>query len=179
LERHFALLDVKNYSVNETLRDGRRIKVRALRPEDRDDFVAAVGRASSQSLYRRFFAVRRQFSEDETSFYLNVDFVNHVALVAVVEENAHSTIIAGARYIVDEPQQAEVAFTVIDAYQGQGVGAALFRHLVAIARDAGIKELVAHVLPDNTAMLRVFERSGLKYTTKRESQSIYAKLELS
>jgi RimJ/RimL family protein N-acetyltransferase len=173
------MLDVKNYSVIETLRDGRPIRLRALRPQDRDDFMAAVGRASSQSLYRRFFAVRRQFTEDETSFYLNVDFVNHVALVAVVEENAHLTIIAGARYIVDQPRQAEVAFTVIDAYQGQGVGAALLRHLVAIARDAGIKELIAHVSPDNTAMLRVFERSGLKYTAKREAQSIYARLELS
>jgi RimJ/RimL family protein N-acetyltransferase len=173
------MLDVKNYSVIETLRDGRPIRLRALRPQDRDAFMAAVGRASSQSLYRRFFAVRRQFTEDETSFFLNVDFVNHVALVAVVEENAHSTIIAGARYIVDQPRQAEVAFTVIDAYQGQGVGAALLRHLVAIARDAGIKELIAHVLPDNTAMLRVFERSGLKCTAKRESQGIYAKLALS
>jgi GNAT superfamily N-acetyltransferase len=173
------MLDVKNFSVTEALRDGRRIKIRALRPQDRDDFMAAVGRASSQSLYRRFFAVRRHFTEDETSFYLNVDFVDHVALVAVVEENAHSTIIAGARYVVDQPRQTEVALTVIDAYQGRGVGAALLRHLVTIARDAGIKELIAHVLPDNTAMLRVFERSGLKYTAKREAQSIYAKLELS
>ena len=173
------MLDVKNYSVIETLRDGRPIRLRALRPEDRQDFMAAVGRASSQSLYRRFFGVRRQFTEDETSFYLNVNFVDHVALVAVVEEKAHSMIIAGARYIVDQPRQAEVALTVIDAYQGQGVGAALLRHLVAIARDAGIKELIAHVLPDNAAMLRVFERSGLKYTAKRESQSIYVRLELS
>jgi RimJ/RimL family protein N-acetyltransferase len=173
------LLDVKNYSVVDTLRGGRSVKIRALRPEDRDDFMAAIGRASSQSLYRRFFAVRRHFTEDETSFYLNVDFVRHVALIATVEENANATIIGGARYIVEEPARAEVALTVIDAYQGQGVGAALLRHLVAIARAAGIRELIAYVLPDNTAMLRVFERSGLKHSAKRESQSIYVKLELS
>jgi RimJ/RimL family protein N-acetyltransferase len=172
------LLDVKNYSAIEKLR-GRLVEIRALRPQDRDVFMAAVGRASSQSLYRRFFAVRRHFTEDEASFYLNVDFVRHVALIATIEENASSTIIGGARYIVEEAGQAEVALTVIDQYQGQGVGAALLRHLVTIARDAGIKELIAYVLPDNTAMLRVFERSGLKYSAKRESQGIYATLELS
>src|SRR5262249_26336303 len=159
-------------------RNGKRIEIRALRPEDRDDFVAAVGRASSQSLYRRFFAVRRHFTENETSFYLNVDFKDHVAL-SVAEEKGRAMIIVGARYIVVEPRQAEVALTVLDDYQGQGVGAALLRHLIAIARSAGIGELIAHVLPDNTAMLKVFERSGAKYTAKRQSQTIYTKLELS
>lgn len=174
-----ALLDAANYSAIETLRNGKRIEIRALRPEDRDDFVAAVGRASSQSLYRRFFAVRRHFTENETSFYLKVDFKDHVALVAVAEDNGRAMIIAGARYIVVEPRQAEVAFTVLDDYQRQGVGAALLRHLIGIARGAGIGELIAQVLPDNTAMLKVFERSGAKYTAKRQSQTIYTKLELS
>src|SRR5262249_10930343 len=103
----------------------------------------------------------------------------HVALVAVAEENGRAMIIAGARYIVVEPRQAEVAFTVLDDYQRQGVGAALLRHLIGIARGAGIGELIAQVLPDNTAMLKVFERSGAKYTAKRQSQTIDTKLELS
>ena len=50
---------------------------------------------------------------------------------------------------VSRPGAAEVAFVVIDDYQGQGIGAALLRHLAAIARSAGLKELVAEVLPEN------------------------------
>jgi RimJ/RimL family protein N-acetyltransferase len=128
--------------------------------------MAAVGRTSTESLYRRFFAVRRHFSETEESFYLNVDFVSHVALVAVADENGQPMIIGGARYVVGEPGQAEVAFTVIDKYQGHGIGAALLRHLAMIARQAGLRELVAHVMAENRAMLRVFEKSGLKLYRK-------------
>jgi RimJ/RimL family protein N-acetyltransferase len=162
----------------EKLRNGERIEIRALRPQDRDDLMVAVDRTSSDSLYRRFFAVRRHFTETEESFYLNVNFVSHVALIAVANENGQPIIIAGGRYVVGEPGQAEVAFTVVDKYQGRGVGAALLRHLAMIARQAGLRELVAYVLPDNRAMLKVFEKSGLKYTAKRESGSVYVKLGL-
>jgi GNAT superfamily N-acetyltransferase len=111
----------------EALRDGRRIEI-ALRPEDRDGMVAAFGRASAQSLRRRFFSVRRNFTEKEIAFFVNVDFVDHVALVAVAEEGGKPAVVGGGRYIVVEPGQAEIAFAVIDAYQGQGIGAALMRH---------------------------------------------------
>jgi RimJ/RimL family protein N-acetyltransferase len=172
------LSEPSNYSVIETLRNGQRIEIRALRPQDREELIAAVGRTSSESLYRRFFAVRRDFSEAEESFYLNIDFVSHVALIAVANENGQPTIVGGGRYVVDQPGQAEVAFTVVDKYQRQGIGAALLRHLAVIAREAGLRELVAYVLPDNRAMLKVFERSGLKYSAKRESQSTHVKLGL-
>jgi GNAT superfamily N-acetyltransferase len=170
--------DAAKYSAVETLRNGRPIKIRALRPEDRDDFVAAVGRASSQSLYRRFFSAKRHFTEQETSFFLNVDFVQHVALVAVVVENGRPTIVGGGRYVVEKPGLAEVAFTVVDGYQGQGIGSALLGHLAAIARKAGVREFCAHVMPDNIAMLTVFERSGLQLHSKREGRSTYVTAEL-
>jgi RimJ/RimL family protein N-acetyltransferase len=172
------LVEPSNYSAVEKLRNGERIEIRALKPQDRDDLMAAVSHTSSESLYRRFFAVRRHFSETEESFYLNIDFVSHVALVALADENGQHSIVGGARYVVGEPGQAEVAFTVVDKYQGRGLGAALLRHLVAIARQAGLRELVAYVLPDNRAMLKVFEKSGLKYTTKREAGSVYVKIGL-
>jgi RimJ/RimL family protein N-acetyltransferase len=172
------LVEPSNYSAVEKLRNGERIEIRALNPQDRDDLMAAVDRTSSDSLYRRFFAVRRHFTETEESFYLNVDFVSQVALIAVADENGQPIIIGGGRYVVGEPGQAEVAFTVVDKYQGRGVGAALLRHLAVIARQAGLRELVAYVLPDNRAMLKVFEKSGLKYTAKREAGSVYVKLGL-
>jgi RimJ/RimL family protein N-acetyltransferase len=172
------LVEPFNYSAVERLRNGEGIEIRALRPQDRHALIAAVGRTSAESLYRRFFAVRRHFSETEESFYLNVDFVTHVALVALAEENGQATIIGGARYVAGEPGQAEVAFTVIDKYQGQGVGAALLHHLVVIAREAGLRELVAHVLAENRTMLKVFEKSGLKYSAKPEAGSIFVTLGL-
>jgi GNAT superfamily N-acetyltransferase len=171
-----VMLEAANYSAFETLRDGRRVEIRALRPHDRADLIAAVARSSAQSLYRRFFAVKRDFSEPELEFFLNVDFVDHVALVAVADESGRSVIAGGARYVVVQPGKAEVAFAVVDQYQGQGLGAALMHHLAAIARGAGLKELIAEVLPDNVPMLKVFEKSGLPLSIKREPQVVHVAL---
>ncbi len=172
------MVDAAKYSAIETLRDGRRVEIRALRPEDRSDLLGAVDRASPQSLYRRFFAVKRGLTEQETDFFVNVDFVDHVALLAVVEEDRRATIVGGGRYILVQPGKAEVAFAVIDEYQGQGVGGALMRHLAAISRDAGLQELVAEVLPENIPMLRLFEKCGCRMSTRREAQVIHITLGL-
>lgn len=167
-----------DYSAVETLRNGQRVEIRALRPQDRDEFVAAAGRLSGKSLYRRFFAPKPHFSEKERAFFLEVDFVGHVALIAVLEEGGTPVIAGGGRYVVTKPGQAEVAFAVVDQYQGQGIGMTLVRHLAVIARNAGIRELIAEVLPHNAAMLKAFEKSGLRVGTKRESGTVHVTLKL-
>src|SRR5260370_29224669 len=144
-----------DYRAVEHLRDGREVEIRALRPDDKDDMLAAVGRTGMQSLQRRFFAVKRGFSEKEIAFFMNIDFSDHVALVALADEDGRPVIIGGGRYILVEPGRAEIAFVVIDAYQSQGVGTLLMRHLATISRSAGLKGLIARVLPENTAMLNV------------------------
>lgn len=172
------MFDASNYSAAETLRDGRKIEIRALRPEDRAGLLAAVGRTSKQSLYRRFFSFKRDFTNREIDFYVNVDFVSHAALVAVMEEDGQPTIVAGGRYIVVQPGQAEIAFVVDDAHQGRGIGGILLRHLVIIGRQAGLAAFIADVLPHNLAMLKVFDASKLEITTKQELGVIHVVLRL-
>lgn len=161
-------MEAAKYEAVEPLRDGRRFKVRALRPDDRAGLLSAVGRSSPQSLYRRFFSPRRGFTEEEIARFVNVDFVHHVALVAVLEEAGRGVVIGGGRYIVVEPEKAEVAFVVVDHYLGQGVGTALMRHLAMIARDAG----------DNISMLKVLAKSGLRLNTTRQAGLVHVALHL-
>ena len=170
--------ETAGYSAVELTRDGRPVEIRALRPDDRAELLAAIGRASTQSLFRRFFAAKRGFTDQEIEFFLHVDFINHVALVAVMEEDGRPAIVGGGRYIVLQPGKAEVAFAVIDRYQGQGIGTALMRQLAEIARAAGLRELIAEMLPENIPMLKVFEKSGLRLSTKREAQVVHVVLEL-
>ena len=102
-----------------------------------------------------------------------------LTLVAVVIEAGKPVIVGGGRYVVVEPGRAEVAFAIVDQYQGQGIGAALLRHLVVIASAAGLHELIAEVLADNRAMIKVFEKSGLPVTTRRQSEVLHVALRLS
>ena len=167
------MLDQANFSVIETLRNGSRVEIRAQRPQDRKDLEAALVRMSDESLYRRFFGAKRHFSEKEVEHFLNIDFVNHVALVVVAHENSNQMIVGAGRYLLVEPGTAEVAFGVVDEFQGQGIGAALMRNLASIARQAGLNKLIAEVLASNLAILRVFEKSGLQMKMKREGAVIH------
>ena len=166
------MLEPSKYSSIEWLRNGQRVEIRALKPEDDSAFLAAVERTSAGSLYRRFFSAKQYFTSQEVEFFLRVDFVTHVALVAVVEEAGRSAIAGAGRYIIVQPNRAEVAFAVIDQYQNLGIGKALLHHLAAIACEAGVKELSAEVLPDNIPMLKLFEQSGFDVVTKRDLSSV-------
>ena len=150
-----------------------------MKPDDRAGLLSAVSQSSAQSLYRRFFSPKRNFTEDEIAYFMDVDFIGHVALVAELEEGGRGVIIGGSRYVLIEPGKAEVAFVVVDRYQGQGVGTALMRHLAAIARHAGLEELTAEVLADNTSMLKVFEKSGLRVRATRDVDVMHVALRFS
>jgi len=166
------------YSVHEHLRDGRPVEIRALRQNDEADMLAAIDRTGAESLQRRFFVTKRGFSEKEKAFFMNTDFVNHVALVAVIDEDGRSAIVGGGRYVVTKPGQAEVAFVVVDAFQGQRIGALLTQHLTALARAAGLKQLVADVLPENMAMRKVLGKFGFRTARSLDPQVVHLTLSL-
>ena len=69
------MLHAGAYSAVETLRNGCRLEIRAYRPSDKEAPESAVGRTSALSLYRRFFTIKRDFTEREWEFLLNVDFI--------------------------------------------------------------------------------------------------------
>jgi GNAT superfamily N-acetyltransferase len=109
---------------------------------------------------------------------ISLRFVEHVALVAVADEERHPTLIVGGRYHVVEPGKAESP-SLIDEYQAKGIGSVLVRHLVASGREVGLRELVAEVVSDNFPMLSVFERSCLAMNTRREGAAFHVTLRCS
>jgi RimJ/RimL family protein N-acetyltransferase len=167
-----------HYTEEGLLRDGSRIEIRALCPEDEADMLAAIDRTSTQSLRRRFFTMKRSFSAKERDFFMNIDFHTHVAIVATVKESGRTFIVGGGRYIVFEPGRAEMAFIVVDTWQGRGIGSILMRHLIGIATNNGLKELTAEVLPDNTAMRKVFENFGFLLVQDQNIRTLHLVLKL-
>ena len=174
--------DIANYSYKEPLRDGRSSIIRAIRPDDRGLLIDALKKVSPDSLYLRLFSGKRDFSDAELKQATAVDFVNVVALVAVMDKDGIDQIVGGGRYIRIGPsgagQSAEVAFLIDDAHQGLGLGSRLFKHLAAIARESGITQFEAEVLPTNAGMLKVFTRSGLPIAKTVSRDSVHLAITL-
>jgi GNAT superfamily N-acetyltransferase len=167
------------YAAVERLREGGLVHIRSIRPSDRNELIAAFERTSDQTRYLRFFAPKKGITEADLDFSLNVDSVNHVALAAILEENDARQVLVGAgRYVVSVGLEAELALMVDDAHQGLGIGTQLLRHLILIARQAGLQALEAEVLSANTPMLAVFKHCGLRITTRHETGVVRVRLDL-
>lgn len=176
-----AARDSANYSATESLRNGRALTVRAIRPGDTGLMADAFRRVSAESLYLRTFSARKNVNDKELAQLADVDFDNVVALVAVMQEEGQESIIGGGRYIrsgAGAMPSAEVAFLVDDDHQGLGIGSRVFKHLIAIARSSGIKQFEAEVLPSNDGMLRLFDNSGLKVTKQRVEDVVHVTIAL-
>jgi RimJ/RimL family protein N-acetyltransferase len=161
------------YSQQAVLRNGTPVQIRVALPEDRDKVVAAFNELEPDSVYTRFFSMRKGLSDAELDRMTTSDFVSFLMLAATVGAGADETVIGGASYVVlppaDGARAAEVAFTIEEDYQGQGLAGKLMAMLAGIARQHGIDRLEADVLAGNAPMLAVFERSGLPLTKTREA----------
>ena len=166
-------LDAANYRAIDKLRDGRNYIIRAQRRDD--NIIDALHlRAGLRTFYLRFLTRKHRLNNLEASFYLNVDFMKQVALLAEL----HGEIIGGARYYIWSPGQADIAFIVGDAYQNKGIASAMLHHLAFIARSAGISELHAHTLPHNRRALRVLHKLGFPCTAANKRNMMHVTLHL-
>jgi RimJ/RimL family protein N-acetyltransferase len=169
---------VRDYDTNDTLLDGGTIRVRAIHPEDRVKLLEHFQSLSPESVYFRFFGLKKTLSEEELSRLSEIDYRDHVALIAILKVGDDEPIIGVGRYFaapprLGEPRSAEIAFAVLDAYQGHGIGTILLKHLSAIARAQGITEFKANVLGDNRKMIEVFESSGFSMRETFDSGTIH------
>ncbi len=156
---------LSTYRVNENLRDGTPVCVRAIRPSDKALLETAFDRQSAETIYSRFFHFKRELSVCDLKNFTELDFENHVGLIATITENNEERLIGVGRFVREASQdEAESAFIVDDEYQGRGAATSLLQHLVKLARRLGITTLKAYVQADNLNMLGVFERSELPMT---------------
>jgi RimJ/RimL family protein N-acetyltransferase len=177
------MMDARNYAVQETLKNGLQVTIRAIRPDDRDALLAAFRELDKRTVYLRFFGPKKELSDRELTEATVVDFVRTVALVTCVRDGAAEKIIGAGRYVAfgsaDPPDSAEVAFTVEEDYQGLGISSLTLWHLAGIARQMGIAQFHAEVLPENTGMLAVFNRSGFPVKQKISEGIAHVTLSLS
>ena len=143
------------------LADGVTVEVRPIRPGDIDQLVRFHEHLSGLTVYRRFFSIHPHLGPEEATHFCTVDSVDRVALVALVSRQ----IVGVARMERIQPATtAEVAFVISDEFQHRGLGRVLARCLAVAARESGITDFVADVLPDNHPMLRLLPDAGFAVT---------------
>jgi GNAT superfamily N-acetyltransferase len=142
------------------LRDGSRVRLRQGHSSDKQLLLRGFERLSSESRYRRFLAAMPVLSEEMVHYLTEIDHHDHEAIAALDEQIGEG--IAVARYVRDPQRRdvAEVAVTVIDDWQGKGLGTLLLEVLGARARAEGISSFTALMLATNQEMMQVIKALG-------------------
>ncbi len=171
------------WEADVVLRDGTTTHVRPIRPDDADAIQRFQTGQSERSAYFRFFAPVRRLTERELQRLTHVDHHDRAALVAVRpgtdDDGApREDVIGVARYDKITPTEAEVAFNIADAVQGKGLGSVLLEHVAAAARERGVLEFTAEVLPQNSSMLGVFREAGYALTQQLDDGVVTVSFDL-
>jgi len=145
--------------VTFNLASGEQIRFRPVTSDDEPLVDQAIRTASRETLLHRFFTPLRGLASEELRRMLTIDPVRETCIVGELARDAGKRIVCGARYVrLTDPVVAEIALTVHDEFQGQGVGGFMLRHLIRLGQADGIRTFVADVLATNTNMLHLLER---------------------
>ena len=154
----------QHYVISDKLPDGRTVHIRAICPDDKPVLAEGMHHLSRESLYFRFFSQKERLTEDELAYFTELDFAHHVGLLATVVEGDSESPAGVGRYIMMSSSEgrtstAELAFAVVEEYQGLGIATMLLKQLIEIAKAEGVAEFIAFVMPENIAMQRVFHKA--------------------
>lgn len=147
----------------KTFKDGLELRIRPVKASDEDMMRRLFYKFSDESKYYRYFTHVKVMPHKNMQKYLSVDYDRILSVVAVHQSGNIERIVAEARYAAYPSGDAyEMAFLVDEEYQGRGIATFLANYLIKIARERGIKKLVASVLAQNRKMLEVFDRVSVK-----------------
>jgi acetyltransferase len=161
------------------LPDGRSIVFRPLAPDDETLIAEAIRTSSPRTLLHRFFIPLRGLAPDELHRMLTLDPAREFCLVGEFNKPPIHRIVCGARYVrLRETDTAEIALTVHDDFQRQGIGRGLLQRLIAQGRADGLRTFVADVLAENTAMLHLLQRVAPRRRSTFSSGVCHAEFDL-
>lgn len=170
-------------TVTITARSGLEVRVRPLRPDDKPYLVALFESLSPESRYRRFHQVVENPSpamvERAVKQLTELNPVQDGALIAFADLPGEADVpVAVARYMGLEAGVSEMALTVRDELQRQGVGTQLLKLLFERARRQGLRRIVAYMQPDNVGMRRVLEKMPYELSQRQEDAELQIEIYL-
>ena len=146
------------------------VRFRAIKPSDEEAMRRLFYRFSNTAVFRRFLFPISTMPHDKMQEYVNIDYSRVMSVVALAGEPEQETIIAEARFVKDDHSAfGELAFIVDEKYQGRGIATYLYKMLIRLAQERGLKGFTAEVLPANQEMMKVFEKGDLPIDARLEN----------
>jgi acyl-CoA hydrolase/RimJ/RimL family protein N-acetyltransferase len=173
-----TLQNMHAYPVEEeqtvTLKDGREVMLRPALSSDAQGIRDLFHHLSEADVYTRFFHHVRGLSDAEVQRLCNVNYETEVAFVATVGPREEATIVGQACYFINPSNNlADTAYMVHPDWQSHGLGSALQKCITQHAAKRGVRGFVADVLPGNTRMLRLAQKSPHAVRAERSSDSVH------
>jgi len=166
--------------VYRTTKAGIEILLRPIKISDEPLLKDFTHFLSDESIYRRFFSLRRDMSHEFLQKLVVIDYTEKMALLVTLRHEEKEEIVGVGRYVIEEgTHTANVAFAVRDDYQNKGVGRELLSHLTYLAKRRGLLGFTAEVLVDNKPMLhlfREFEKKGFDIEKRIEAGVFYFRI---
>lgn len=150
------------------LKDGSRVFIRPIKPEDRDLWVNFYLSLSKLSKYYRFFSTRPKPNEEMIKKYTKIDYVNNFALIAIIEEEGDKKMIGVARYVLTDKKNAEIAVVVADSWQGKGLGTKLLLSLLDVIIKRKIPKICGDIFLENDKMMQLMRESKFNLISETE-----------
>lgn len=135
-------------------------EIRPILPEDKIPLQVGLQMLSPESIRQRFFSAKKGFSEEELKFLTEVDQNNHLAFVVVHHKDGKLYPAGVIRAIRknDDPAMAEIGITIVDCYQGQGLGKRLLNAIAERAKEVGIGKFYGDYHTSNLKMQKLLEK---------------------
>ena len=177
-----SITDPLQWRKQATLHNGTPLVLRAILPQDDQKMLRLFDRLSADTVYFRFMTMVKRFSDSDIKRFTHIDFTNDMAIVATLansDEPEGEKLVAVGRYArLTRPERGEVAITVEDALQKQGIGTLLWEELLPFARNSGIEILEAEVLAENHRMLGLFRDSGYPATFQQQGGTVHVEISI-
>ena len=178
--RHMEIIMIKKeHLFSFPSKSGPKIQVRPLRADDAPLLVDVFNHMTSESRYRRFHQTLDHVPTSriwaEAKNIADADPARNRGLLALTEIPDEGVVPVGAVRIVETiPGEAEIAISIRDDFQNQGIGSRMMRLMADEAKAVGYHRLVADIQNDNQAIWRVFNK--LPYRVLRSAKGSYSEI---
>ena len=153
----------KKYEMLWSLKNGQEVLLRPIKPEDEPLWLAMFQSFSEESIRYRFFEILKDTPHEVRVRYCNIDYDREIAIVAEAVENGQRKILGVTRLSMEpDGKSGEMAFIVSDYWQGFGLGTKMVDYVLDIAKERGVENIYAIMLPDNYRALTLTKKMGFK-----------------